>query len=277
MNARKPSYLTWEQLYRENDLEKDSPAAVGGILSAETLAAAYQWGFFPWPPGDPDIYVELEDRYGHLVESGMIKRLDMDQKRMRLPWWNPDPRSVIFQHTLHISRSLRKRIRQSKWTTTLDEAFDEVVDLCRRGNPLSWITPEMGAAYRELQVRGRAHSIEVWEGNKLVGGMYGVVTGAVFTGESMFSLRTDASKVAMVDFGERFFSQGGMLIDTQMPNEHLCSMGAVNISRQHFVKRLEDSRTTMVTLDASRLPVNRLATYLMNPERAEDSPIGQRD
>ncbi|MGH9190130.1 MAG: leucyl/phenylalanyl-tRNA--protein transferase, partial [Acidimicrobiales bacterium] len=176
------------------DADPDGPLAFGADLAVETLVDAYRRGIFPWP--HPDV---------------------------PLPWFSPDPRGVVPVDAVRVSRSLRQRLRRSGWETTVDADFDAVVAACtlRPGRDGTWITPGMRAAYGRLNHLGWAHSLEVWDGNRLVGGLYGVRVGSCFTGESMFHREPDASKVALADLAARWAEAGGELIDVQMTTPHL--------------------------------------------------------
>jgi leucyl/phenylalanyl-tRNA--protein transferase len=189
----------------------DEPLAYGGDLEVVTLREAYSLGIFPWP-GDSDT----------------------------IWWWSPDPRAVIPIGGLHVSRSLRRTLLSGRLHCTSDVAFDAVVAACaHRPGEGTWITAGMRAAYRQLHEEGGAHSIEVWnaEGH-LVGGLYGVTTGQVFCGESMFHREADASKVAMVAT-MRILAHGGFsLFDVQLPTGHLASMGAVEMPRDIYLNIL---------------------------------------
>lgn len=189
--------------------EPNGLLAVGGDLSPERLLAAYRRGVFPWfSAGEPIL------------------------------WWSPDPRAVLYPHAVHVSRSLRKVLRQGRFTITRDTAFDAVARACagpRAGQRGTWITPEMRNAYGRLHRFGLAHSLEVWRNGALVGGLYGVALGGVFFGESMFSHATDASKAALVTLA----GMGFRLIDCQVPSAHLARMGAVEIPRARFLHHLD--------------------------------------
>ena len=201
-------------------------------LKPSTLADAYRRGIFPWPhPG------------------------------VALPWFSPDPRAVIPLDGLHVSRSLRQRLRRCGWWTTVDTAFDEVIAACGRrpSGEGTWIGRDMEQAYGRLWRLGWVHSVEVWDGDELVGGLYGVAVGGCFTGESMFHRRTDASKIALVDLVDRWREAGGAFIDVQLPTEHLTSMGAVETPRDEYLARLDAVRDHHVPIVLDRLPVSRLA------------------
>ena len=183
--------------------------AGGGDLTPARLLAAYGRGIFPWYlPGQPVL------------------------------WWSPDPREVLLPGELHRSRSLRHRLRRGEYEVTEDEDFTAVIDGCaasRDGEHGTWITPEMREAYLGLARLGHAHSIEVWHHGELVGGLYGVRTGAVFSGESMFSRRPDASKVALSWLADHAAARGIGLIDCQMPSAHLRSLGSRPLPRREFL------------------------------------------
>ncbi len=193
--------------------DPDGLLAVGGDLSPARIIAAYRQGVFPW-------YSESQP----------------------ILWWSPDPRSVLFPEHLKISRSLRKTLKKNRFRVTIDEAFRQVIEGCaapRKGETGTWITPEMKRAYQQLHKTGTAHSVECWEGGELVGGLYGIAIGRVFFGESMFSRRSDASKVAFVHLVEMLQSWDFGLIDCQVATPHLASLGAVSIPRMSFVRMLE--------------------------------------
>ena len=182
--------------------------AVGGDLSPARLERAYRLGIFPWY-----------------------------QEGQPLLWWSPDPRTILRPDKLHVSRSMRKFLRQTPFHVTVDQDFPAVMAACaepRDYTDSTWITPDMQAAYCELHKRGIAHSVEVWDGQTLVGGLYGVALGKVFFGESMFSRRANASKTGFVKLVERLGVWGFEIIDCQMPTDHLFSFGAESISRREF-------------------------------------------
>ncbi|WP_239377683.1 leucyl/phenylalanyl-tRNA--protein transferase [Frankia sp. Cj5] len=238
------------------------PIAVGGELTAAVLIGAYRRGAFPFPVrgGDPVEGAATRRRFSAAVADGRIFNLAGDDPPdLDLPWWCPDPRGVLPVGGVHVSDSLFRRMRACAWTTTLDRAFADVVRGCGRGGRPTWITPELADAYLQLHRLGWAHSVEVWKGDDLVGGMFGVLVGAVFMAESMFHAHTDASKVALVDFDARFVRAGGRLVDVQFVTAHAGSMGAVEIPRERFLAVLHDARDTDVKLVRDRLSVRRLA------------------
>ena len=189
----------------------DAPLAVGEDFRPETLLAAYGQGIFPWPTG-----------HGHVY------------------WWSPDPRMVFPVGTVKRSRSLRQRMRNGGFTITRDAAFPEVMRRCAvRPGEGTWITRAMRTAYGRLHRLGHAHSVEVWQEDRLVGGLYGIAIGGVFTGESMFHLVRDASKVAMVALDDHLAARGFSLIDAQMHTDHLESMGGIEMPRAQFLDALD--------------------------------------
>lgn len=198
----------------------DAPLAVGEDFSSDTLLAAYRQGIFPWPDGRGAVY-----------------------------WWSPDPRAVFPVGTVRRPRSLRQRIRNGGFTTTVDRAFGDVIAACAwRPGEGTWITPAMRRAYVSLHELGHAHSVEVWQDGILAGGLYGIAVGGVFTGESMFHAVRDASKVALVALDEHLADRGFALIDAQMHTDHLEAMGAVEIPRSDFLDALDRLRDTGVRM-----------------------------
>lgn len=187
----------------------------GADLSPERLLDAYSKGIFPWfSAGDPIL------------------------------WWSPHPRMVLFPGELKVSRSLRKAVARGAFETRFDTAFAEVMRACaepRDGQAGTWIVPEMVAAYTRLHELGFAHSVESWRDGRLAGGLYGILLGRVFFGESMFSRETDASKVALVKLVARLEALGVGLVDCQQATRHLASLGAREIPRREFAQRLAES------------------------------------
>lgn len=188
--------------------DPDGLLAAGGDLSLERLIQAYRQGIFPWfSPGEPIL------------------------------WWSPSPRCVLFPDQLHISRSLKKRLKNVDYKVVFDRNFPAVIDACshpRSEENGTWITEEMKQAYCRLHKAGIAHSVEVYIDEQLVGGLYGIAMGKLFFGESMFSRCRDASKIAFVHLVEQLQSWGYALIDCQVKNPHLLSLGATEIPRSEF-------------------------------------------
>lgn len=189
--------------------EPNGLLAVGGDLSVERLINAYRAGIFPWFGPQEPIY-----------------------------WWSPDPRAVLFPGRVRITRSLRKSIRNKGYRIAFDQNFASVVRSCaapRNYTSGTWITEDMHRAYCRLHAAGYAHSVEVYQQDgELVGGLYGVAVGGIFCGESMFSREPDTSKIAFVALAWHLVKWGFALIDCQIANPHLSSLGAEEISRQRF-------------------------------------------
>ena len=190
--------------------------AVGGGLSVERLREAYSKGLFPWSSAP-------------------------------VSWWSPDPRAIFeLDAGVRVSRRLAQKIRQRRYRVTRDQAFGEVIEACAqvpRRDDGSWISPAIVDAYMRLHEAGDAHSLEVWnEQGMLVGGVYGVALGAAFSGESMFHLQPDASKLALYHLAEHLRERGFTLFDAQVMNSFTRQMGAVDVSRSEFLARLRESR-----------------------------------
>ena len=198
--------------------------AVGGDLSTARILAAYRHGIFPWfNQGEPIL------------------------------WWSPDPRMVLVPSAFKVSHSLKKILHSGQFKVSFDRAFTEVMWACaepRDGQAGTWIQPEMVAAYSELHRLGYAHSVETWLDDELVGGLYGVSIGKMFFGESMFSRRSNASKVALARLSQQLVRWEFGLIDCQMVTPHLASLGAEAVPRAEFQQRLAE----LVNCEAKNFP-----------------------
>ena len=215
--------------------------AVGGDLGVERLLAAYEQGIFPW------------------YSQGMPPL-----------WWSPDPRTVMDNERLHVSRSLERELRRERFRVSVNSAFERVMLECgREREDGTWILPEMVRAYARLHELGHAASFEVWRDDELVGGLYGVQRGALFAAESMFHRETNASKVALVAAVRALFSAGIELFDVQFLTSHLASLGAYEISRREYLTRLRAARSRSV-----RLP-DVVARELLLPPRAASPEKGR--
>ena len=192
--------------------EPDGLLAAGGDLSSERLLRAYQSGIFPWyDEGQP------------------------------LLWWSPDPRCVFLPGDFHVSRKLQRELRRSSAELRVNTAFPEVIRECagpRRSEQGTWITPDMIEAYERLHDQGWAHSIEIWESDRLVGGLYGLAIGQTFFGESMFSRMSNASKMALLFMANHLEAGAFQLLDCQVVSGHLETLGARIMPRSDFVERL---------------------------------------
>lgn len=190
---------------------------IGGDLTTENLIAAYTAGIYPWPKDDHEI----------------------------LSWWCPDPRCVVVPEEAHIGRTVRKEIRREKYRITMDAAFGKVIRNCQSFRSVdrdrTWITPLLRQAYCKLHDAGYAHSVEAWDGDTLVGGLYGVSIGRVFFGESMFTVAPNASKVAFASLIQQLRAWGFDLIDCQQETPISSQFGSRLISRKEFLRRIEHS------------------------------------
>ena len=199
-----------------DESNKDGLIAVGGDLSVERLMHAYHLGIFPWfNEGQP------------------------------LFWWSPDPRMILLPESFKVSKSLKKTILSNKYKITLNASFEEVINCCskikRKGQQGTWITKNMITAYLQLHKKGHAQSVEVWSDNQLVGGLYGIdlKEKKIFCGESMFSKKNNASKIAFYYLVKKLKTENYRLIDCQMYTSHLESLGAQEIPRHEFLKYLK--------------------------------------
>mgnify|MGYP001545885942 CR=1 FL=1 len=191
-----------------NQADADGLVAVGGDLSVNRLLVAYRQGLFPWSANP-------------------------------VTWWSPDPRGILELDRFHVARSLERIVRQGSFTVTKNKAFADVIKNCaapeRNGG---WITEEFIAAYTQLHRQGHAHSVECWRADELVGGIYGVAVGGLFAGESMFHRADNASKVALFHLVQHLRERGFVLFDLQMVTPATKPVGAVEISRAEYLKRL---------------------------------------
>jgi leucyl/phenylalanyl-tRNA--protein transferase len=197
--------------------------AIGEDLRVETLREAYRKGIFPWP-----------------------------HDGLPLPWFSPRRRAVIFFDELHVGRSLRKERARAPLTFTIDRDFRGVIAACaaaeRPEQDGTWIVPPIVAAYTRFHQSGDAHSVEAWEDGALVGGLYGVDCGGVFTGESMFHLRPDASKLALLHLIDHVRTRGATLLDCQVLTPHMDALGAREIPRARFLDLLAEGQAKGITL-----------------------------
>ncbi|WP_104024493.1 leucyl/phenylalanyl-tRNA--protein transferase [Vibrio hyugaensis] len=196
--------------------------AFGGDLNPQRILTGYHQGIFPWyGPGEPIL------------------------------WWSPSPRAVFDPATFTPSKSLKKFQRKQQYKVTLNNATEHVIELCASTRPAeeTWLNPEMQASYIALAKQGHCHSIEVWHDDQLVGGLYGISVGQLFCGESMFSLKDNASKVALWYLCEHLTSNQGQLIDCQVMNPHLRSLGAFELERDDFVQKLLSLRDKKINLE----------------------------
>jgi leucyl/phenylalanyl-tRNA---protein transferase len=200
---------------------EDGIVAIGGDLSPERLLLAYRIGLFPWFNADEPIL-----------------------------WWSLDPRLVLFPKDLYIAKSMRPYFNQQKFKVTFDRHFEQVVRACQQNNRKNqqngtWISEDIVQAYTRMHELGHAHSVEVWQGQDLVGGLYGMAIGNVFFGESMFAEVSNASKVGFITLVQKLTALGYWMIDCQQQTQHLTSMGAVPIKRTQFLKILKKNEAEL--------------------------------
>lgn len=196
-----------------NAADEEGLVAVGGDLEPGTLVHAYTNGIFPWTTSP-------------------------------ITWWSPDPRAVIELDGIHVSRSLQRTLNRGDFEVSFDRAFREVMEGCAAPRPNredTWISPQFIAAYTRLHELGYAHSVECWKDGRLAGGLYGVLIGGFFAGESMFSAEENASKVALVSMARRLCEAGCLLFDVQLMTPHLQAMGAIAIPRSEYLLRLREA------------------------------------
>lgn len=222
--------------------DKSGILAIGGDLSPERLLSAYIVGVFPWfNPTDPIL------------------------------WWCPDPRMVLFPQSIKISKSMRPMIRGEQFRVSVNEAFVKVMQGCKdtyrpsQGYAGSWISDELIDSFHTLHRLGYAHSVEVWHNQELVGGLYGIILGKCFFGESMFSTMSNVSKLAFVALAKNLEKLGFQFIDCQVETEHLASLGAENITRQHFLETLR-AYVSSDTLDLKQHFETDLVKLILTPQ-----------
>jgi leucyl/phenylalanyl-tRNA---protein transferase len=197
---------------------EEGVVAYGGLLDPDWLELAYRSGLFPWYSEDEPIL-----------------------------WWSPDPRLVLFPSALRVSKSMEVILKRNQFHVTVDTCFSRVIEACaaqlREGQSGTWIGPDMIAAYNKMHELGIAHSVEVWEGDSLVGGLYGLAIGNVFFGESMFSLKSNTSKTGFIRLVRWLKAEGYYMIDCQTETQHLASLGAETIARNDFLEILDRETT----------------------------------
>ncbi len=202
--------------------EPDGLLAAGGDLSPERIITAYKQGIFPWYEEDQPIL-----------------------------WWSPNPRTVIIPSEIHISKSMRKTLKNTAYTVTFNQDFHQVIQACKapRGDSdETWITDDMIDAYCALHDLGYAHSVEVWCENKLVGGLYGLALGSVFFGESMFSRESNASKIGFITLTKHLQKLDFTLIDCQVASDHLFTLGAKELPRETFIETITEAITKVPSI-----------------------------
>jgi leucyl/phenylalanyl-tRNA--protein transferase len=237
------------------------PVAFCADLSPASVLSAYQRGIFPFPAADQYARDINEFRYEDQVAVGLISLIGgAGEDPYWVAWWSPDPRPVIAmapRSQVHLGRNVRKLLRRADLRTTADAAFIRVAEECRAGREPRWLTDTLLESMVELHRDGWAHSIEVWQDDDLIGGAFGVGVGHVISGDSMFSRRPDAARIAVADMGARFARAGGVLIDAQWDSPFLRSLGASPMPRERYLSVLARS-AERAALPGEPLPAQRL-------------------
>jgi leucyl/phenylalanyl-tRNA---protein transferase len=234
--------MAWERV----DLsaaDADLPVAVGGSVAPHRLLEAQRHGAFPLPCSGGHAVEVNRTLYGGHVADGRITMFPPDQgaEPYALTWWCPPRRAVVAAAQVRLPHKLRQDLRvKHQWITSCDHAFGEVIDQCRDSRGTRRITDELRESLMELHHAGWAHSIEVWSGDDLIGGLFGTGMGGVFCAESIFQHRPDAGQVAIADLGRRLNTRPDALIDVQMPNGFMTELGAKPISRDEYLGALAD-------------------------------------
>ncbi|MFI7676049.1 leucyl/phenylalanyl-tRNA--protein transferase [Actinophytocola sp. NPDC049390] len=233
----------------------DGPVAFHDDLSPETLLEAYRHGLYPFPADTEEQKIISEIGY-----EGRVPVLGESADPYAVAWCSPDPRPVILVDEIRLQRSLRKQLRNKvEWTTTVDACFGRVVRQCRVGREPKWLTDRLVAGLEKLHEAGHAHSVEVWDGDELVGGTFGVRIGGVFSADSQFTLASGASKVAIACLVRRVAESGGVAVDVQRDGDHARLLGAVPVSRADYLTLLAEHRDAATAMPAEPLPARELA------------------
>jgi leucyl/phenylalanyl-tRNA--protein transferase len=250
-------YPDWDS-FEVGSRPADRPVAFCSDLSPESVLGACRHGLIPFPAADEYVRNVHEFRYEQDVADGVIGIVgSMDEDPYWAAWWSPDPRLVLEAANIHLGRNLRKQLRRGDEWTTANAAFRRVADECRAEREPRWLTDTLLETMVQLHQEGWAHSIEVWRDGELVGGAFGIGTGCVLSGDSLFSRRPNAARVAVADMAARFTQAGGALIDAQWDTPFLRSMGASLIPRSRYLSVLANSAGRR-QLSREPLPARRL-------------------
>lgn len=253
----------WEAL-DVREAAPDGPVAFCADLSPASLLAAYRAGVYPFPASDEYVRALNEAVFADQVQDGRIRLVGKDAGEeaadpYAVSWWSPDPRPVLPVTAAHLSRSLARRLRNRlPWSTSVDRRFEQVVRECRADRDPLWLTDELIASLVRLHELGHAHSVEVWEDGDLIGGVFGLQVGSVFSMDSMFFHRPGASKVAVTDLAARFAQAGGVLLDAQRDSPHVRDLGGVLIPREQYVRHLGRTTRDRLPMTTATLPARRL-------------------
>ncbi len=252
-------YPDWES-FEIASAARDCPVAFCSDLSPASLLSAYQRGIIPFPAPDEFLRDISEFRYEDQVADGVIGLVGSTaDDPYSVAWWSPDPRPVIRVGDVHLGRNVRKQLRRGQESTTANQAFQRVAQECRAGRKPRWLTDTLLTSMLELHEQGWAHSIEVWQDGDLIGGAFGVGVGGTLSGDSIFSRRPNAARIAVADMAARFAAAGGVLIDAQWDSPFLRSLGAELMPRDRYLARLAGSAGRSV-LARQSLPARRLVS-----------------
>lgn len=244
---------------RAGDLPSEGPTAFSSEVGPRDLLAAYREGLYPFPAATTEEAVLNELRYAGEVADGRIV-IDDTPRPYAVAWVSPDPRPVIELQVRRPGRTLRRLARQrADWRSTVDQCFSRVVEQCAAGRTVSWITSELRAALGCLHADGIAHSVELWRGDRLIGGTFGIQLGAVFSADSQFTGEPGAGKLAVVDLMTRFAEAGGELLDVQHGTTHTTNLGARPMPRHAYVQALTDRRDLPISIPSEPRPIEHVA------------------
>lgn len=238
----------------------DGPVAFSAGIGPDDLLAAYRAGAYPFPA--PNDYARTFYEFSHAdeVSAGRILLVAPDAgDPYTVSWWSPDPRPVIEVRGVHLGRRLARRLRRVEWTTTLDRNFERVARACQADREPQWLTDGLVRSMVRLHDAGWAHSAEVWEGEDLVGGVFGVRIGGVLSLDSMFRHRDGASTAAVADLADRFAEADGILLDAQWDSPHIRALGATELPREQYLKLLAAQPPDPLPLPTDPRPAARLA------------------
>lgn len=249
--------LDWEHI-RLDPLVSEGPVAFSPDLGPTSLLAAYRAGFYPFPATSFEEALVNEVRYAADVAAGRII-VDETPEPYRAAWLSPDPRPVVDVQAKRPGRTIRRLARdRQRWRSTVDRCFTQVIAECAAGRSETWISAELRATMSELHADGVAHSVEIWDGSELIGGAFGVQLGAVFSADSQFTKTSGAGKVAVADLMARFSEASGRLLDCQSSGVHAANLGATNIARDTYLRRLMELREEPTSLPLDTRPVDHL-------------------
>jgi leucyl/phenylalanyl-tRNA--protein transferase len=259
MNLLSPSTKTAWASVELADAPAEGPVAFHDDLSPRSILDAYRHGLYPFPADTDEQRLLHEILFEAEIAARRVRVLDGIGDPYAVAWYSPDPRPIIVVERARVQRSLRQQLRKVDWTTTLDACFDRVVQHCRVGREPRWLTDRLVAELCRLHESGHAHSVEVWDGNDLIGGTFGVRVGGIFSADSQFTLRSGAAKVAVADLVRRVAESGGVAVDVQHDGGHARLLGAVPVPRADYLALLRANSANTGALPADCLPAKRLA------------------